>query len=118
MEHIRPLLIVYLSVACVLSAELLFADGEDYPARAPQIEEPLEPGSDAQFDKRLPPVLPGEEVRDGKRKLKVWSTSGPVPVADEPEPWNVKGEHKRPLNPNSVNVIVDQRDRDMRPPRR
>lgn len=45
----------------------------------------LTPGSDASFDKRLPPVLPGEEVSDGKETMKVWSSSGPVPVGEAPE---------------------------------
>ena len=64
-------------------------------------------GSDATFDKRLPPVLPGEEVNDGNRKMKVWSTAGPVPVAPQPEPWNPKSSNK--LESGSVGVIVDRR---------
>lgn len=58
--------------------------------------------SDASFDKRLPPVLPGEEVKDSGKKMKVWSTSGPVPVAQPPEPW--KG-----TIPPGLGIIVDQR---------
>lgn len=42
------------------------------------------PGSDASFDKRLPPVYPGEQVNDSGKTLRVWSSSGPVPVSDAP----------------------------------
>ena len=62
--------------------------------------------SAASFDKRLPPVLPGEEiVRDGK-SMKVWSSSGPVVVADAPDPSHTPGQQL----PAGVGVIVDQRD--------
>ena len=68
----------------------------------------LTPGSDAQFDKRLPPVLPGEEVSDGKETMKVWSSSGPVPVGDAPEPW--KNDFSRHHGGGQgVGVIVDKR---------
>jgi hypothetical protein len=62
--------------------------------------------SDASFDKRLPPVLPGEIVSDNGRKMRVWSTAGPVPVASAPEPWKQDLGH---LSPNGIGVIVDQR---------
>ena len=32
-------------------------------------------------EQRLPPVIPGERVRDSGRTLRVYSTAGPVPVA-------------------------------------
>ncbi len=56
-------------------------------------------------DKRLPPVYPGEEVSDGKKTIKSWSTSGSVavaPVPTVPQPTNniLGGE---------VGVIVDRR---------
>lgn len=68
------------------------------------------PGADASFDKRLPPVFPGEEVNDGQKKIKVWSSSGPVPVAEAPEPWN-KNAAPNPAHvaPGSVGVIIDRR---------
>ncbi len=37
------------------------------------------------LDKRLPPVLPGQEVRIGEQKMRVWSSSGPVPVSEVPK---------------------------------
>ena len=63
--------------------------------------------ADAQFDRRLPPVLPGEEVSDGKNKMKVWSSSGPVPVGPAPEPW--ADSYKTRVSPE-VGVVIDQRD--------
>jgi hypothetical protein len=45
-----------------------------------------------QYDKRLPPVLPGEEVTtEGGRKMRVWSSSGPVPVNPRPTPQTYNG---------------------------
>ncbi|MCB0319096.1 MAG: hypothetical protein KDD56_10095 [Bdellovibrionales bacterium] len=77
----------------------------------PEVPEPNQ-ASDASFDKRLPPVLPGERVNDSGREMKVWSSTGPVVVADEPEPWNDKKNDS--LNVNSDNhgnldVIIDRR---------
>lgn len=37
------------------------------------------------LDKRLLPVLPGQEVRIGEQKMRVWSSSGPVPVSEVPQ---------------------------------
>lgn len=73
------------------------------------------PGSDASFDKRLPPVLPGEEVSDGKNRMKVWSTSGPVTVGPAPEPWKGTPEDQRRILGSDVGVIVErERSRDRR----
>ena len=49
-------------------------------------------------DPRLPPLIPGEEVtgEDGQ-KMKVWSSSGPVPREATPVPQQIDG----------VGVIVD-----------
>ncbi|MCO6431686.1 MAG: hypothetical protein J5J00_12575 [Deltaproteobacteria bacterium] len=63
----------------ILVNDVARADG---PAAASEREGSQE--SAASFDGRLPPVLPGEVVADGDRKMKVWSTSGPVPVNDPP----------------------------------
>lgn len=59
------------------------------------------------FDKRLPPVLPGETVTDSSgKKMRVWSTSGPVVVSEAPEPWKKEGELNQ-VAPGGV--IVDRR---------
>jgi hypothetical protein len=76
----------------------------------PHVEAVATPGSDASFDKRLPPVLPGEEVSDGKNRMKMWSTSGPVPVSAAPEPWKESPEEQRRILGSGVGVIVDRRD--------
>ena len=54
------------------------------------------------FDKRLPPVMPGEEVQTENGKIKVWSSSGPVPVNEPTISANTnRSDH--------FNVIVDER---------
>lgn len=105
-----------LCLTCILGIGNLFAahavaDGTSTQGTAKPVSTP---GSDASFDKRLPPVLPGEEVSDGNKKIKVWSTSGPVPVGQAPEPWSQdkwhrfdQGRFNRDGAP--VEVIVDQR---------
>lgn len=44
-------------------------------------------GTSKQYDPRLPPVLPGELIvtEEGER-MRVWSSSGPVPVNPPPQP--------------------------------
>jgi hypothetical protein len=67
---------------------------------------------DAHRDRRLPAVLPGEvvEVAPGQR-IKVWSSSGPVPVAPNvPQPPNNSQlNHLPAFAPGVGGVIVDQR---------
>lgn len=54
-----------------------------------------------QYDKRLPPVLPGEEiVTETGQRMRVWSSSGPVPINPPPPPQQLGG---------GVPVIVDGR---------
>ena len=64
--------------------------------------------SDASFDKRLPPVLPGEEVSDGDKKIKVWSTAGSVSANEPPAPNHSNPKHHL-HGIDGVSVIVDQR---------
>jgi hypothetical protein len=69
---------------------------------------PAAASRDAHRDKRLPPLLPGEvvEVAPGQR-IKVWSSSGPVPVAPNvPQPPS----NNQPLYGNGIGaVVVDER---------
>lgn len=60
------------------------------------------------YDKRLPPVIPGEEVEDMHKKTsKVWSTSGPVPVHEAPQaPRAAQGAN----GVGNIGVVVDGRD--------
>ena len=115
--------IIAILVSFLLTANL-YADGEHNSDWIAQPKDPKIPSvpavpdatpnqaSDASFDKRLPPVLPGERVNDSGREMKVWSSSGPVPVADEPEPWNRKQNDRLTVgsgNNGSIGVIIDER---------
>jgi hypothetical protein len=80
-------------------------------------EDVAKTGSAASFDKRLPPVIPGESIQHNGRRMRVWSSSGPVPVGNVPQapeapqlPGNV---NQNPILPG-VGVIVD-RHSDHRP---
>ena len=97
----------------LLFATPVFADqdGDWKLNREPRaVTSEVNKASDATFDKRLPPVLPGEEVNDSGKKMRVWSTSGPIPVSEAPEPWRAKGEL-----PAGVGVVVDNRAGDGHP---
>ena len=73
-------------------------------------DEEMEPGSDASFDKRLPPVYAGEYVKDGARKKRVWSTSGPVVGRSAPVAPSANGRRQGgAVDPGRVSVIVDRR---------
>lgn len=88
-----------LSLLPLLSIERCFADGE--PVGNVQTREE-EPPSAASFDERLPPVIPGEEIPDGDRKIKVWSTSGSVSANPPPVP---PAPNQPPLS-----VVIDRDD--------
>ena len=98
----------------------VFADGysPDTSTADPQptydTSTPPSEASDASFDKRLPPVLAGEVVNDSGRMKRVWSTSGPVPVSDAPEPWkkNLTGQgNGAGIGVGNIGVIVDRNSR-------
>jgi hypothetical protein len=65
-----------------------------------------------QYNDRLPPILPGEQVvTETGQKMHVWSSSGPVPVNPQPTPQQLPSG----LGGAGVGVIVDGRaDRDYR----
>ena len=65
-----------------------------------------------QYNDRLPPILPGEQVvTETGQKMHVWSSSGPVPVNPLPTPQQLPSG----LGGAGVGVIVDGRaDRDHR----
>jgi len=127
----------------ILCGAILCAIVPPVPARADAgpYEEPNAPvravptaGSDASFDKRLPPVLPGETVADSGQTMKVWSTGGGLPALQAPQepqaplgscrkdihgaPLGECGEGSAPLRGDvrsGIGVIVDQRSGDSRP---
>ncbi len=99
---IKLLAILYCGV--LFSPFVLFADGNtDKIKPEPSLQE---------RDTRLPPLLPGEEVKAGSKTVKIWSTSGPVSVGKAPEPWKSEDSEAKELLENG-RVIVDQRSRDV-----
>lgn len=82
--------------------------GAECEEAQPIVEPAPDPSPMPKLDKRLPPVLPGQSVEIGGRKMKVWSTSGPVPVGNPPEPWR-EFNGRTYLDTQDLDVIVDQR---------
>lgn len=111
---------IILTIAIIFNLDILteglciataFADGDrEYVEGSNKLSPKYTAGSDASFDKRLPPVLPGEEVRDGENTMKVWSTSGSVSSGIVQAPQ--RGASSPDIG--SVGVIVDERNRDRR----
>ena len=66
MQSCRLFFLGAAALTALAIAPLAFADGDSY-GRAPRAARTPNRASDASFDKRLPPVLPGEEVRRGHR---------------------------------------------------
>ncbi len=100
-----------LFLTCALFAPLaVMADGKEWTVQKGRVREEPTPNqaSDASFDKRLPPVLPGEEVGDGDKKIKVWSTAGSVSANEPPAPHHPSTKHHLE-GIDGVSVIVDQR---------
>jgi len=87
----------------------IFADGveSNTPSSGSIANAPVNKASDASFDKRLPPVLPGERMNDSGHEVRVWSSSGPVPVSQAPEPF----KDKQLINDvvRNQGIIVDER---------
>jgi hypothetical protein len=65
--------------------------------------------SAATFDKRLPPVIPGEEISDGKDSMNVWSTSGSPTGGNVPQPPSPPGSNNNSAVGN-IGVIIDGRE--------
>jgi hypothetical protein len=109
----KPLLAILSIVGgSFINLSIVFADGDgtyNYGSEAAVKDEGVNPASNATFDKRLPPVLPGEELKDGHSKMKVWSTAGSVSSGNVPEaphaPITGDGSNQTVIN----GVIVDDR---------
>jgi hypothetical protein len=103
-----PAILTSLIVASGLSlalAAVAYADGN--PAGTPSRP------TTRQYNTRLPPVLPGEEVvTETGQKIRTWSSSGPVPVNQVPTPQALGNAN----GTGGVGVIIDGRDRFDRPP--
>jgi hypothetical protein len=105
---------IYLTSALLTGALCLgplvscYADGNQ-PSAEPRYQRP----TTRQYNDRLPPVMPGEEiVTETDQKMKTWSSSGPVPVNRRPPPQAVGNG----VVGGGVGVIVDGRDRFGGPP--
>jgi hypothetical protein len=76
--------------------------------RVVQAQQPQKPTT-RQYDQRLPPVMPGEEiVTETGQKMRVWSSAGPVPVNPQPTPQPLPGNG---VAGGGIGVIVDGRER-------
>lgn len=99
-----------LTAACMFGVSNARADG--YPQQESSAREnwtasensAANQGAGGDMDPRLPPVLPGETIVRNGRTMKMWSTSGPVPVS--PPAVAPAGEVALP---KGLSVIVDQR---------
>ena len=73
---------------CVGSSTIAVADQGEGADALPRQQQP----SIKQYDPRLPPVLPGEEVvTEQGQRMRVWSSAGPVPVQPQPTPQSLQG---------------------------
>lgn len=85
-RHLLPILFTCVAFggSCPAWADEAMAGSGAQPARdfLPSIK---------QYDSRLPPVLPGEDiVTESGKKMKVWSSAGPVPI-NQPTPPQYPG---------------------------
>ncbi len=102
----------------LITPGLLRADGDprEEVQIAPQAEG-LSKSSAANFDKRLPPVIPGEILVDGQgQKLRVMSTSGNVntfeaPLTPPAPPVPPTNSWQANQVPGSLNIVVDREER-------
>lgn len=62
------------------------------------------------LDPRLPPMLPGEEVTRGGKKMRVWTTTGPVPVTNLSPPQAPGPPGQANIAPGNVSIVVDRRE--------
>lgn len=83
MTHTRGLLLALFvlanSISVAADSPTAGSTAQSNPRKHHALTTPANQASDASFDKRLPPVLPGEELSDSGKTVKVWSSSGPIP---------------------------------------
>lgn len=104
------LLTILVVVFCATPLSVQASDSEPDSLKNDSPNDVSVTGSAASFDKRLPPVIPGEQIQHNGRKMRVWSTSGAVPVGQVPQPPQapVIGNGNTTI-PNLGGVIVDNR---------
>ena len=108
MARLKMLATVVCAVLCVGATSARCDQGSAEPSQA---DKP----TTRQNDSRLPPLLPGEEVvTETGRKMRVWTSVGPVPISATPTAQTINGNGNN--NGNGVPaIILDGRDY-VRPP--
>ena len=82
---------ILIAVLASLSAVTAGAQADDSMGESLPSDQQLDAPSKKQYDPRLPPVLPGEEITtESGKKMRVWSSSGPVPI-NQPTPPQYPG---------------------------
>ena len=104
-----PLLLTLLLFA---APSVALGDGESLKDVAH--DESPNAASDATFDKRLPPVLPGERVKDSGKTMRVWSTGGSVSVREPPAAPQAPSIGSNGELPENLSIIVDREREDHR----
>jgi hypothetical protein len=101
-----------LSVPSLAFSDDFSVDESALPVQPKQtMEDVAKAGSAAGFDKRLPPVIPGENIQHNGRTMKVWSSAGPVPVGPAPVAPQAPQVGGQLGTAGNIGVIVDQRHR-------
>lgn len=97
---------VVLVAACAGTLECAYGDGKSTSESSSGNPQGYRKPTTRQYNDRLPPVIPGEEiVTETGQKIKTWSSAGPVPVNRQP-PQQVVGN-----GTGGIGVIVDGRER-------
>ncbi len=92
-------------VMVLIAPGLVRADGDGRSGDTTLSNSPKDSPSDVVLkDRRLPPVLPGEEVGPSDQRIKVWSSSGEVPSAMVEQAKEQKGSG------DGTQVILDNRN--------
>lgn len=104
----NPLTIAVFSILLVCFTAQADFYSEDLPAEVKKQE--VQPEAAPSLDPRLPPVIPGQEVNaGGGRRVRMISTTGPVPVATlNPQPSPSLGSSIL----EGAGIIVDTRKLD------
>lgn len=82
--------------------QAVLADGLETKAPQAEVTQEFEPSSETA--RRLPPLLPGQEIPHGNRKMRVWSSAGPVPVETAPQ-----ASPTQQANGFNGSVVIDAR---------
>ena len=98
---IQSIFLVLAAVMLCIAVTNAYADGESTIDSAKK-----DPSSAAQMDSRLPPVLPGEEIKTEGGTIKMWSTSG------SPSQSEAQNPPSAPIPSSNIGIIIDKRHKD------